>query len=80
MVDVIIYDALSGAKTERYFTTSEIADIEARQPTANDLINQQIAALRGTITEDIRDRALLGDTVDLKAIYDKISALENQKT
>ena len=80
MSDVIIYDALSGAKTERSFTAAEIADIEARQPTANDLINQQIAALRGTITEDIRDRALLGDTVDLKAIYDNISALENQKT
>lgn len=80
MSDVIIYDALSGAKIERAFTSDEIADIAARQPTANDLINHQISTLRATITDDIRDRASLGDTADLKTIYDQIKALESQKT
>lgn len=34
MTDVIIYDALTGTKTERDYTAEELADIESRQPTA----------------------------------------------
>lgn len=48
--------------------------------TGNDLINQKIAELRETITDDIRDRAALGDAADLKAIYDAINALKSQLT
>ena len=80
MADVIEYDGITGARTERKYTTSELADIASRQPTANELLQQQIDSLRATITDDIRDRATLGDTADLKAIYDQIKALESQKT
>lgn len=80
MSNVIIYDALTGARTERNYSASELADIASRQPTANELIQQQIDILRAAITDDIRDRAALGDTADLKTIYDQIKALESQKT
>ena len=78
MVDVVMY-SLDGEITERDYTSQELADIEASKPTENDLIQQQIDTLRSTITDDIRDRATLGDTADLKAIYDQIKALEAQK-
>ena len=78
MSEVIFY-TLAGNRIERDYTSQELADIEAAIPTENDLIQQQIDALRATITEDIRDRATLGDTADLKAIYDQIKALESQK-
>lgn len=79
MSDVIFYK-LDGSVIERDYTAQELADIEASKPTANELIQQQIDSLRATITDDIRDRATLGDTADLKAIYDQIKALESQKT
>ena len=79
MLEVIFY-TLEGNRIKRYYTSQELLDIEASKPTENDLIQQQIDTLRATITDDIRDRAMLGDIADLKEIYDKISALENQKT
>ena len=79
MADVIFYK-LDGSVIAREYTAQELADIEAARPTENDLIQQQIDALRATITEDIRDRAMLGDTEDLKSIYDQITALKTQMT
>ena len=79
MSEVIFY-TLAGNRIERDYTSQELADIEASKPTENELIQQKIDTLRATITDDIRDRATLGDIADLKEIYDKISALENQKT
>ena len=79
MADVIFYE-MSGAKIERDYTQQELADIESSKPTANELIQQQIYILRSTITDDIRDRAMLGDTADLKAIYDQINELKSQLT
>lgn len=79
MSEVIFY-TLAGNRMERDYTSQELADIEASKPTENDLIQQQIDILRTTITDDIRDRATLGDTEDLKAIYDQIKVLESQKT
>ena len=79
MPEVIFY-TLAGNRIERDYTSQELSDIEASKPTENDLIQQKIDTLRATITNDIRDRAMLGDMADLKEIYDKISALENQKT
>lgn len=79
MSEVIFY-TLAGNRMERDYTSQELADIEASKPTENDLIQQQIDELRATITDDIRDRAMLGDTADLKSIYDQIKALESQKT
>ncbi len=78
MTDVVYFDISSFKLESRPYTAEEMAAIAASQPTANDLVNQQIAALRGTITDDIRDRAALGDTADLKAIYDEINALKSQ--
>lgn len=78
MSEVIFY-TLAGNRIERDYTLQELADIEASKPTENDLIQQQIDIIRATITDDIRDRAALGDTADLKAIYDQIKALESQK-
>lgn len=78
MADIIFY-SLNGERTERDYTAQELADIEASRPTENDLIQEQIDALRATITDDIRDRAALGDTADLRAIYDQIKALESQR-
>jgi len=78
MTDVVYFDIASFELESRTYTAEEMAAIAASQPTANDLINQQIAALRATITDDIRDRAVLGDTADLKAIYDAINALKSQ--
>ena len=79
MVDVVMY-SLTGERSERNYTQQELKDIEVAQPTANELIQQQIDVLRGTITEDVRDRAMLGDTADLKAIYDQINELKSQLT
>lgn len=79
MSEVFFY-TLEGNRIERDYTSQELSDIEASKPTENDLIQQQIDTLRATITDDIRDRATLGDIAELKEIYDKISALENQKT
>ena len=79
MPEVIFY-TLAGDRIERDYTSQELSDIESSKPTENDLIQQQIDTLLATITNDIRDRATLGDMADLKEIYDKISALENQKT
>ena len=78
MSEVIFY-TLAGNRIERDYTSQELADIEAARPTENDLLQEQIDALRATITDDIRDRAMLGDTEDLKSIYDQIKALESQK-
>lgn len=79
MSEVIFY-TLAGNRIERDYTSQELSDIEAGRPTKNDLIQQQIDIIRSTITDDIRDRAMLGDTADLKSIYDQIKALESQKT
>ena len=79
MTDVVMY-SLTGERTERSYTLQELEDIKAAQPTANELIQQQIYILRSTITDDIRDRAMLGDTADLKAIYDQINELKSQLT
>lgn len=79
MSEVIFY-TLAGNRIERDYTSQELADIEASKPTANDLIQRQIDILRATITDDIRDRATLGDTADLKAIYDQIKVLKDKMT
>lgn len=79
MTDVIMY-SLTGERADRSYTLQELEDIKAAQPTANELIQQQIYILRATITDDIRDRAMLGDTADLKAIYDQINELKSQLT
>ena len=80
MTSVVIYDLESGERYERSFSTDEMEVITARMPTCNDLILQEIAALRSTITDDIRDRALLGDVDELKCIYDKINELKIKLT
>lgn len=79
MSEVIFY-TLAGNRIERDYTSQELSDIEAARPTENDLIQQQIDALRAAITDDIRDRAMLGDTADLKSIYDQIKVLKDKMT
>ena len=79
MADVIFY-SLNGSISERSYTEEELLDIKASQPTENEIIQQKINDLRSTITDDIRDRAALGDTEDLRAIYDQINALKAQIT
>ena len=79
MSEVIFY-TLAGNRIERDYASQELADIASRQPTANELIQQQIDILRAAITDDIRDRASLGDTADLKSIYDQIKVLKDKMT
>ncbi len=73
---VLMYSVEQGYLGEREYTASELEAIAARQPTAEELLQQQIQDLKNTITQDIRDKALLGDTADLQAIYDQIKALQ----
>lgn len=73
---ILMYSVEQGYLGEREYTASELGAIAARQPTAEELLQQQIQDLKNTITQDIRDKALLGDTADLQAIYDQIKALQ----
>lgn len=80
MSDVISY-SLDGLSSTRSYTQDEFADIAASQPTANDLIKQQIAALESTVTERRYREAVLGvDDGWLKNLNDQIVSLRSQLT
>ena len=79
MSDIIVFDITTGNIDERDYTTEELVAISARQPTANDLIMQQIADLESTVTERRYREAVLGiDNGWLKDLNDDIASLRVQ--